>query len=130
MLSEDLITKIGKDLDTVPPKPASRLEIDQLIARVADSIHAAQERGLSYPEIAKQMTNSGYPITTSALRNAMQRRRKGTPRKRKAPRVARPAPPATPATPPKTPAPVKDTDKGATAGLAIDRVIEGARGNA
>lgn len=130
MLSEDLITKIGNDLDAVPPKPASRLEIDQLVARIAASIQAAQERGLSYPEIAKRMTNSGYPITTSALRNAMQRRRKGTPRKRNAPRVARPAPPATPATPPKAPAPVKDTDKGGTAGFAIDRVSDAARGNA
>jgi hypothetical protein len=122
MLSEDLITKIGNDLDAVPPKPASRLEIDQLVARIAASIQAAQERGLSYPEIAKRMTNSGYPITTSALRNAMQRRRKGTPRKRSAPRVARSAPPVTPATPAtpvtpaiptKAPAPAKDADKGA-----------------
>ena len=121
MLSEDLITKIGSDLDAVPPKPASRLEIDQLVARVAANIQAAQERGLSYPEIAKRMTSSGYPITTSALRNAMQRRRKATPSKR---RTTRAAAPPSPAAPSKVSGPEKPPEKNNGAGVAGTRSEE------
>src|SRR5579872_3458026 len=76
MLTDDLIAKIGNSLDGMPPKPASRREIDLLIARIEAKIRAAQERGSTYAEIAKQITESGYPIKTSTLRVAMQRRRK------------------------------------------------------
>jgi hypothetical protein len=80
MLSEDLISKIGNGLDAMPPKPASRRELDLLLTSIEAKIRAAQERGATYAELAKQISESGYPIKTSTLRLALQRRRKKEPR--------------------------------------------------
>jgi hypothetical protein len=93
MLSDELIAKIANGIETMPPKPASRREIALLIARVEPQIRAAQERGCTYVEIAKQITQSGYPIKTSTLRLAIQRHRKkeGVPRTRRR-KVAPPSP--------------------------------------
>ena len=79
MLTDDLIAKIGNGLDAMPAKPASRREIELLLARIEAKIRTAQERGSTYAEIAKQITESGYPIKTSTLRVALQRRRKKEP---------------------------------------------------
>jgi hypothetical protein len=79
MLSDELIQKIAGGLDAMPPKPASRREMEVLLARIEAQIRAAQERGSTYAEIAKQITESGYPIKTSTLRLALQRRRKQEP---------------------------------------------------
>jgi hypothetical protein len=76
MLSDDLITKIGNGLEAMPPKPASRREIELLLTQIEAKIRAAQERGCTYADIAKQIRASGYEIKTSTLRVAMQRRRK------------------------------------------------------
>ena len=76
MLSDELIAKIASGIETMPPKPASRRETALLIARVETQIRAAQERGCTYVEIAKQITESGYPIKTSTLRLAIQCHRK------------------------------------------------------
>jgi len=76
MLSDELIAKIASGIETMPPKPASRREVPLLIARIEAKIRAAQERGCTYVEIAKQITESGYPIKTSTLRIALQRHRK------------------------------------------------------
>jgi hypothetical protein len=106
MLSDDLIAKIASGIETMPPKPASRREIALLIARLEAKIRAAQERGCTYVEIAKQITESGYPIKTSALRLAMQqhrknegiqrtRRRKVSPPAPQQPTGAAPSPPST-----------------------------------
>ena len=106
MLSEDLIAKIATGIETMPPKPASRREIALLIARLEAKIRAAQERGCTYVEIAKQITESGYPMKTSALRLAMQqhrknegiqrtRRRKASPSTPEQPTGASPSPPST-----------------------------------
>ena len=76
MLSDDLIAKIATGIETMPPKPASRREIALLIARVEAKIRAAQERGCTYTEIAKQITDNGYPIKASTLRLAILRRKK------------------------------------------------------
>lgn len=86
MLSDELIQKIAGGLDAMPPKPASRREMELLLARIEAQIRAAQERGCSYAEIAKQITENGYPIKPSTLRLAMQRRRKQEPRTKSAPR--------------------------------------------
>lgn len=75
MLSQELIAKIGHDLEAIPPKPLSRQEIDLLIIGIEKQIRAAQERGCSYADIAEQITASGYAIKASTLRTAMQRRR-------------------------------------------------------
>ena len=74
MLSNEMIAEIASRIETMPPKPASRLQL--LIAQVEAKIRAAQERGCTYVEIAKQITESGYPIKTSTLRVAIQRHRK------------------------------------------------------
>ena len=76
MLSEELIAKIGDSLDAMSPKPASRRELDVLVSRIEGKIRAAQERGATYAEIAKQVSESGYPIKTNTLRLAVQRQRK------------------------------------------------------
>ena len=76
MLSDELITKIAAQIEAMPPRPASRREIQLLITRIEAKIRAAQERGCTYAEIAKQITESGYPIKTSTLRVALQRHRK------------------------------------------------------
>ena len=91
MLSDELIAKIASGIETMPPKPASRRETALLIARVEGQIRAAQERGCTYVEIAKQITESGYPIKTSTLRLAIQRHRKkeGIPRTRRRKAVPR-----------------------------------------
>ena len=83
MLSEDLITKIGSALEAMPPKPASRREIELLLTQIEAQIRAAQERGCTYADIAKQITASGYTIKTSTLRVAMQRRNKAEAKHRK-----------------------------------------------
>ena len=79
MLPDDLIAQIGEGLDSMPPKPASRLEIELLLTRIESKIRAAQERGSTYAEIAKQISDCGYPIKSSTLRVALQRRRKKDP---------------------------------------------------
>ena len=79
MLSDELIAKIGDSLDVMSPKPASRRELDVLVSRIEGKIRAAQERGATYAEIAKQVSESGYPIKTNTLRLAVQRRRKQPP---------------------------------------------------
>jgi hypothetical protein len=76
MLNEELIAKIGNSLDAMPPKPASRRELDQLLTSIEAKIRAAQERGATYADIAKQISESGYAIKTSTLRVALQRRKK------------------------------------------------------
>jgi hypothetical protein len=76
MLTDELIAKISERLDAMPPKPASRRELDVLIARIEAEIRAAQERGATYAEIAKEIGESGYPIKASALRIAVQRQRR------------------------------------------------------
>ena len=76
MLSDELIAKIGDGLDAMPPKPASRRELDLLVSRIEGKIRAAQERGATYAEIAKQISESGYPIKANTLRIAVQRRRR------------------------------------------------------
>jgi len=92
MLSDELIAKIASGIETMPPKPASRRETALLIARVETQIRAAQERGCTYVEIAKQISESGYPIKSSTLRTAIQRHRQKAgirrPRRRKAGAVA------------------------------------------
>lgn len=80
MLSEDLISKIENGLDAMPLKPASRRELDLLLTSIEAKIRAAQERGATYAEIAKQISESGYTIKTSTLRLALQRHRKKEPR--------------------------------------------------
>jgi hypothetical protein len=85
MLSEDLIAKIGNDLEAMPPKPASRREIELLLTQVEAKVRAAQERGCTYADIAKQIRASGYEIKTSTLRVAMQRRRKANAKQVKPP---------------------------------------------
>jgi hypothetical protein len=86
MLTDDLIAKIGNGLDAMPAKPASRREIEMLLARIEAKIRTAQERGSTYAEIAKQITESGYPIKTSTLRVALQRCRKKEPGAKRAAR--------------------------------------------
>ena len=104
MLSDDLIAKIGNSLDAMPPKPASRRELDLLLTSIEAKIRAAQERGATYADIAKQISESGYQIKTSTLRVALQRRKKAPGVKRTARRSAkRSAPKSTPGA--KTPAP-------------------------
>ena len=103
MLNEELIAKIGNGLDAMPPKPASRRELDLLLTSIEAKIRAAQERGATYADIAKQISESGYVIKTSTLRVALQRRKKEPGVKRAARSVTRSAPKSTP--PAKTPAP-------------------------
>ncbi|MHB8432267.1 MAG: hypothetical protein ACYDCA_01440 [Candidatus Tyrphobacter sp.] len=104
MLSDDLIAKIGNGLDAMPPKPASRRELDLLLTNIEAKIRAAQERGATYADIAKQISESGYPIKTSTLRVALQRRKKEPGVKRTARRsTTKGAPTSTLAA--KTPAP-------------------------
>lgn len=79
MLSEDLIAKIRADLDDLPLAPKGRRELNVLLMQVAEKIRAAQERGASYVEIARQITASGYPIKPSTLRAGMNRQRKSKP---------------------------------------------------
>jgi hypothetical protein len=107
MLSDDLIGKIGNGLDAMPPKPASRLELDLLLTRIEAKIRAAQERGSTYAEIAKQISESGYPIKTSTLRLAIQRRRKKEPGAKRAKRRSTPTAPPTPTAITKTATPGK-----------------------
>jgi hypothetical protein len=76
MLSDELITKIGADLEQLPLEPTSRRELDLLVCRLAGNIRAAQERGATYVEIAKQISASGYPIKRSTLCAALMRQRK------------------------------------------------------
>jgi hypothetical protein len=76
MLSDELIAKIGDRLDAMPPKPASRRELDVLVSRIEAKIRAAQDRGATYAEIAKEISESGYPIKANALRIAVQRKRR------------------------------------------------------
>jgi hypothetical protein len=75
-LTSEFITKIAGGIEAMPPKPASRREIELLISGIEAHIRAAQERGCTYTEIAKQITDNGYPIKASTLRLAMLRHRK------------------------------------------------------
>ena len=74
MLSDELVAKIASGLETMPPMPTSRHELQLLIAQIEAKIRAAQERGWTYVEIAKQISESGYPIKSSTLRAAIRRR--------------------------------------------------------
>ena len=78
MLSDELIAKIANELDAMPPKPASRRELDLLLTEIEAKIRAAQQRGATYAEIATQISESGYPIKSSTLRVARLLRRKKT----------------------------------------------------
>jgi hypothetical protein len=75
LLSNELVAKIVSGLETMPPMPASRHELQLLIAQIEAKIRAAQERGCTYVEIAKQISESGYPIKSSTLRAAIRRHR-------------------------------------------------------
>jgi hypothetical protein len=75
-LTSELISKIADGIAAIPPKPASRRELDLLTAGIEAQVRAAQERGSTYDEIAEQITRNGYPIKSSTLRTAMQRRAK------------------------------------------------------
>lgn len=79
MLSDELIVKIGADLDVLPLQPTSRRELEMLLSRIAGSIRAAQERGATYTEIAIQISASGYPIKRSTLCAALLRHRRNAP---------------------------------------------------
>ena len=104
MLNEELIAKIGNGLDAMPPKPASRRELDLLLTSIEAKIRAAHERGATYADIAKQISESGYAIKTSTLRVALQRRKKEPGAKQTSRRSSRKsAPKSTP--PVKAPAP-------------------------
>ena len=81
MLSDELIARIANGLDAMPPKPSSRRELDLLLTRIEAKIRGAQERGATYAEIAKQISESGYTIKTSTLRLALQRHRRKDPAK-------------------------------------------------
>ena len=70
-LTSELIATIASDIEQMPPKPASRCEVDLLIAGIASHVRAAQARELNYDDIAAQITDSGYPIKACALRKAM-----------------------------------------------------------
>ena len=76
MLSDELIVKIGFDLDVLPLQPTSRRELELLVSRVFANIRAAQERGATYTEIAGQISASGYPIKRSTLCAALLRHRR------------------------------------------------------
>ena len=76
MLSDELVAKIANGLDAMPPKPASRRELDLLLTEIEGKIRAAQQRGATYAEIATQISDSGYPIKSSTLRVALLRRRR------------------------------------------------------
>jgi hypothetical protein len=76
MLSDELIVKIGADLDVLPLQPTSRRELELLVARICGNIRAAQERGATYTEIARQISASGYPIKRSTLCAALLRHRR------------------------------------------------------
>ena len=76
MLSDELIAKIGADLDVLPLQPTSRRELELLVSRICGNIRAAQERGATYTEIARQISASGYPIKRSTLCAALMRHRK------------------------------------------------------
>jgi hypothetical protein len=76
MLSDELIAKIGADLDGMPLDPTSRRDRELLVSRVEGKIREAQDRGATYAEIAKQITASGYPIKRSTLCAALMRHRK------------------------------------------------------
>jgi hypothetical protein len=87
MLSDELITKIGTDLDSMPLQPTSRRDLELLVSRIGEKIRTAQDRGATYAEIAKQITASGYPIKRSTLCAALMRHRKNEARaKHPAPR--------------------------------------------
>jgi hypothetical protein len=76
MLSDELIARIGADLDVLPLQPTSRRELELLVSRISGNIRAAQERGATYNEIATQISASGYPIKRSTLCAALTRHRK------------------------------------------------------
>jgi hypothetical protein len=76
VLSDELIAKIGADLDVLPLQPTSRRELELLVARICGNIRAAQERGATYTEIARQISASGYPMKRSTLCAALVRHRK------------------------------------------------------
>jgi hypothetical protein len=76
MMSDELIARIGADLDVLPLQPTSRRELELLVSRVCGNIRAAQERGASYTEIARQISASGYPIKRSTLCAALLRHRR------------------------------------------------------
>ncbi len=76
MLSDELIGKIGTDLDGMPLQPTSRRDLELLVSRIGEKIRAAQDRGATYAEIAKQITASGYAIKRSTLCAALMRHRK------------------------------------------------------
>jgi hypothetical protein len=76
VLSDELIAKIGADLDAMPLAPTSRRELELLVSDVGEKIRAAQARGATYAEIARQITASGYPIKRSTLCAALSRQRK------------------------------------------------------
>jgi hypothetical protein len=78
MLSDELIAKIGIDLDGMPLQPTSRRDLELLLSRIGEKIRAAQDRGATYVEIAKQITASGYPIKRSTLCAALMRHRKNS----------------------------------------------------
>jgi hypothetical protein len=80
MLSDELIAKIGADLDDLPLQPTSRRELELLVSRIGGNIRAAQERGASYAEIARQISASGYSIKRSTLCAAVIRQRKNAAR--------------------------------------------------
>jgi hypothetical protein len=107
-LNSELIAKISGSIEAMPPKPASRKELELLLAGIEAQVHAAQERGCTYADIAKQITENGYPIKTSTLRIAMQHRRKKKPNASRTAREKQTPSPSTGAATNVTP-PVKGT---------------------
>ena len=99
MISDELIAKIGTALDALPPEPTSRRELQTMISRLAANIRAAQARGATYVEIAKQISASGYPIKRSTLCAALIRHRKNEGSVRPAGRRSSPKSPRPPGEP-------------------------------
>jgi hypothetical protein len=117
-LTNELIAKIADGIKAMPPKPASRKEIEQLLGGIEAQVRDAQERGCTYAQIAKQITENGYPIKTSTLRIAIQRRRTTTtsPKTKarttsRTPRQASAHPPSSATAHPTTPPVIKGTQQ-------------------
>ncbi|WP_260434426.1 hypothetical protein [Burkholderia sp. Bp9090] len=82
---------VARRLDALPPKPAHEhhVTVREAVNAMRSQINDAQQKGYTFEEIVRQLTEEGVDISASTLRYAMQRVAKN----HKAGRVERAAPP-------------------------------------
>jgi hypothetical protein len=73
----ELAERLAKELHAIPPKDPSKRRLDKqaLVKHLAEEIASLQQRGYTIEEVAESLRGHGLDITTTTLKNYLQRAR-------------------------------------------------------